>query len=469
MKKLSIIAFAFALIGCVNVNNKAPVQPALLSIASLHGLDFGGVIIGNIRTYDLQITNVGSITASTVALQQIVAPFEVTTNTCGAEIKGGESCQISIGFRPGAVGPASLDILIEFFDGFTQQSITANLSGRGILAPVGEEIFGETDPEPSPSPEPSSSPEPSPEPSSSPEPSPSASPEPSPSTSPEPSPSSSPEPTVEPSPTPVVELASLSFSDGPLYNFGFVYAGQTASKTFTVTNNGLGTATNLNFVPLTAPFNISSTTCSGSLAPAATCTFTVQYSPSNSNGAVSNVVLAYINGVTNANATVSIQGSGKYHVLFATSTGYNGNLGGLSGGDAKCAARATAAGLTGTWKAVLSNSSTNAKDRLSITTKVYNRKGEKLASNAAGLWDGDIEEDVDYNEYGVEINGNEITWSGTFSNGTKSSDTCNNWTSSTNGNSYWGRVGQADRHDEDWISDTEKHCNQIYRIYCISQ
>src|SRR5207248_10614341 len=50
--------------------------------------------------------------------------------------------------------------------------------------------------------------------------------------------------------------------------------------------------------------------------------------------------------------------------VFVTSATYNRNLGVLAGADAKCQALASAAALTGTYKAWLSTSTINARDRV---------------------------------------------------------------------------------------------------------
>jgi hypothetical protein len=52
------------------------------------------------------------------------------------------------------------------------------------------------------------------------------------------------------------------------------------------------------------------------------------------------------------------------NIVFVTSTRHSPKFGGLAGADAICAARATAGGLAGTYKAWLSTSTVNAKDRL---------------------------------------------------------------------------------------------------------
>jgi len=57
--------------------------------------------------------------------------------------------------------------------------------------------------------------------------------------------------------------------------------------------------------------------------------------------------------------------------LAALNESHTGNLGGISGADALCAAQAQAAGQTGTWKAFLSTSTQNVKDLITGTPASY--------------------------------------------------------------------------------------------------
>jgi hypothetical protein len=74
--------------------------------------------------------------------------------------------------------------------------------------------------------------------------------------------------------------------------------------------------------------------------------------------------------------------------FFITSagTGNGANLGGLEGADAHCLKLAEAAGVTGpkTWRAYLSTSEVNAKDRIGAGPW-FNAKGEKIADDVASL------------------------------------------------------------------------------------
>lgn len=86
-----------------------------------------------------------------------------------------------------------------------------------------------------------------------------------------------------------------------------------------------------------------------------------------------------LEAIANALGLPSVGGAKR---IFLTSTTYNGSLGGVAGADAKCQARATAQSLGGTWKAIISDTTSNAKDRLNINfTTATNLSGEIIASN----------------------------------------------------------------------------------------
>ena len=75
--------------------------------------------------------------------------------------------------------------------------------------------------------------------------------------------------------------------------------------------------------------------------------------------------------------------------FFVTSQnpGKGANLGGLEGADAWCASLAEAAGVAGkTWRAYLSTSAGNARDRIGDGPWV-NAKGETIAESLAALHD----------------------------------------------------------------------------------
>jgi hypothetical protein len=146
---------------------------------------------------------------------------------------------------------------------------------------------------------------------------------------------------------------------------------------------------------------------------------------------------------------------------FITSTKYNGNLGGLAGADAKCAARAAAAGLGGEWVAFLSDSGANALDR--ISDGVFVRvDGERLGDSVADLFDGSIEVPLNIDESGAATG--QRAWTGTVEDGSTHAALCSDWT--TSGASPRGRAGAATRTDEHWASYYGYHCNETHSLYC---
>jgi hypothetical protein len=144
--------------------------------------------------------------------------------------------------------------------------------------------------------------------------------------------------------------------------------------------------------------------------------------------------------------------------VFQTSGTYNGNLGGLSGADAVCASAASALGYSGTWMAIMSDSATNAKDRLTITYPVV-RASDGVVVAAANLWGGSLSAAI-----GVSTAG---TNTGTSYTGIKNSPYCTDWTSSSSGVSGYGGAGNAT--NSTWAGNGAGACNNNYNLYCISQ
>ena len=91
-------------------------------------------------------------------------------------------------------------------------------------------------------------------------------------------------------------------------------------------------------------------------------------------------------------------------IVFVTSGSYSTNLGGLSGADSKCTSAATAAGYSGSWTAIPSDSATAAINRLPFNWATLKRTdGAVVASGWADLWDGSIQ-----NTISLDQNGNNV-------------------------------------------------------------
>lgn len=145
--------------------------------------------------------------------------------------------------------------------------------------------------------------------------------------------------------------------------------------------------------------------------------------------------------------------------IFMTSNAYNGNLGGLAGADGICQTEATTLGYGGTWKAILSSTTVNAKDRLTITYPVI-RRVDGVVVAPANLWSGGLSNEVNSGAYTI--------WTGSNSAGVKEGNTwCDDW---TNGATYgYERYGYSYIVTGAWISNYSMDCGNNNRLYCVSQ
>jgi len=170
--------------------------------------------------------------------------------------------------------------------------------------------------------------------------------------------------------------------------------------------------------------------------------------------------------------------------LFLSSQTYTGNLGGLAGADAKCQTLATSAGLSGTFKSWLSDSVTNARDRLTHATVPYKLvNGTTIANNWSDLIDGQLSNPITHDEKGNQIASPTLTkqvWTGTRHDGTKDTNRigsqyyCSDWSSPRA--SVWGIFGYAGATrttatnvGSAWSAASLISCGQSLYLYCMEQ
>lgn len=160
---------------------------------------------------------------------------------------------------------------------------------------------------------------------------------------------------------------------------------------------------------------------------------------------------------------------GGIGTVFATSLKWSGAMGGLAGMDAKCQQSAANIGLPGTWKAIASDSSVDARDRIPDTT-YYLLNGNVVANNKADLFDGSIQTAINVNEMGVKESDSPV-WTGSdlAGNSYGSGDltlNCHNWGWVSDG--YFGIVGSTGTNGIGWIENTVlQECKYSARIYCL--
>jgi hypothetical protein len=155
-----------------------------------------------------------------------------------------------------------------------------------------------------------------------------------------------------------------------------------------------------------------------------------------------------------ATLTAPASGQGQSMSFFVSSagSGNGGNLGGLAGADKHCQALAAKAGAGNrTWRAYLSTSNpdANARDRIG-KGPWHNAKGTLIASSVAELHSekANINNDTALDEQGRPINSQGAPnrhdiLTGSTPEGTATTMTCQNWTSSSSEHS--AMLGHHDR------------------------
>jgi hypothetical protein len=154
-------------------------------------------------------------------------------------------------------------------------------------------------------------------------------------------------------------------------------------------------------------------------------------------------------------------------LVFATSQNFqvSGLGGGLAGADTVCTNAAAAAGLSGSWTAWLSDSSTDARDRIADTEyRLLN--GTLVASSLADLTDETLTAPINQDENGVTLDPKN-TWTGTAPDGTATVDHCSDWTDDTAGSS--ATVGDATQTGVGWTALASTNpCDFQRGLYCFS-
>lgn len=152
--------------------------------------------------------------------------------------------------------------------------------------------------------------------------------------------------------------------------------------------------------------------------------------------------------------------------VFVTATTYQGGLDGLAGADAECQASASIAGLTGNFRAWLSDDQNSPMTRFDTSfTGAYQRL-DKLAI-AVG-WDqlsgGQLIVPISVDEMGADVMVSNYAWTGTTTTGAATPSTCSGWTSPAMAS--FGAVGDILATDATWTDLDLLSCSGAWRIYC---
>ena len=151
--------------------------------------------------------------------------------------------------------------------------------------------------------------------------------------------------------------------------------------------------------------------------------------------------------------------------IFLSSQTYNGDLGGLSGANTKCQTLANAAGRSGSWVALLSTNYSNASTSILPTYPVRDTNAATIS--VSSIWSGTLSAAVTRDENGNVLSSTLSAWTGSSSSGAlQSENTCGSWGS--NASSDTGRTGDASATTANWLSNASTACNNLQRLYCIS-
>jgi hypothetical protein len=173
---------------------------------------------------------------------------------------------------------------------------------------------------------------------------------------------------------------------------------------------------------------------------------------------LANLVVTRVNGQSDAQEYLF-----KGRRVFITSGGFTGNLGGIAGADAKCASAASLLGLSGTFRAWISDAATSPAARFLHDDVHYERHPDrvKIADNWADLTDGTLDAPI-------AASPSNLAWTGTGADGNPSGGTCLNWTNGTSPQS--ARVGLPPVTNSQWSAlANEVACNALVALYCFEQ
>lgn len=166
--------------------------------------------------------------------------------------------------------------------------------------------------------------------------------------------------------------------------------------------------------------------------------------------------------------------SAKTLKVFLTPVSGYGNFGGLSAADSKCstAAATSSFGLSSSWKAILSDSTTNAVDRLPWSWGTLKTvSGTTVVDGGYNdLWDGTLDSAINVDANGIVVTGS--VWTGTSIEGIKynaagSTDSQyynTNW-SALSGSAIYGTIGST---SAQWINTgTSAAGTTGFYLYCM--
>jgi len=116
------------------------VTPASLSINEAPIFDYGSPVLGSQTDHTFNISNTGGFPASSIVGGGLLPPYEFkggsypgTGGSCAGTIAAGSTCSIVVTYSPTVVGVDNDTIEIDYFDGVNSQTATRDITGTGVV------------------------------------------------------------------------------------------------------------------------------------------------------------------------------------------------------------------------------------------------------------------------------------------------------------------------------------------------
>jgi Protein of unknown function (DUF1554) len=162
-------------------------------------------------------------------------------------------------------------------------------------------------------------------------------------------------------------------------------------------------------------------------------------------------------------------------IVFVTSGVYDGGLGGVSGADTICQAEAQAAGLSGTFKAWVSDDHESPGTRFTKNGSPYQlADGTVIAADWNDLTDGILSNPIHLDADGIAFPGVQYPWTNTLPHGTPDNsfgapflDSCFEWRRVDG--EFTGSVGSTNSTNSNWTDFSHHNCFFRNPLYCFEQ
>jgi len=153
-------------------------------------------------------------------------------------------------------------------------------------------------------------------------------------------------------------------------------------------------------------------------------------------------------------------------LAFVTSTELTPEFGSAEEADARCGVRAAEAGLSGSFRAWLSDSQSSPSTRFTKPEGNYvSVGGTVIAAGWAGLSSGSLKTTLDYDENNEQTTIGLTTWTGTAADGTATGEDCNDWSGSGK-----ATIGDLTAFGYKWSAlPTPGDCTGFRHLYCFEQ